>query len=679
MKFGNSVVTIAVIGVILLIIVPLSSFFLDFFLILNITMSLTILLLAVYVKEPLELSAFPSLLLIFTLFRLALNIASTRLILGNGGEAGAVINTFGSFVTQGNMVVGFIIFLIIVIIQFIVITKGAERVAEVSARFTLDAMPGKQMAVDADLNAGIIDENQARERREKIQQSADFYGAMDGASKFVKGDAIVSILVILINSIGGIIIGLTGPGNLTFAQVVEKYALATIGNGLANQIPALLVSTASGILVTTSSSGESMTADLSNQLTSQPVVLMIAAGVLFAINFIPGMPHIPILLLSILFFYLGWRLKGTKEAAETESAAAVPAAPAAADRDKSQNVLSLIQVDPIELEFGYSIFPLVDADQGGDLLDRVVMIRRQIAMETGMIIPSVRLRDNIQLNPGEYTIKIKGSEVARGEIIPEHYMAMNPAGQLDGMEGIPAKEPAFGLPALWIRNEYRDKAEAMGYTVVDPVSVIATHLTEILRTHGYELLGRQDVKTLLDQVRQNAAALVEEVTPKLLSIGEIQKVLVNLLKEGIPIRDLITILETLGDYAGITRDIDMLTEYVRQSLKRTITRKYVQDGVIHVITMDTSLEDAILKSIQHTQHGSYISMDPDHARSILDSCSKEILKVTAQGYEPVILTAPVLRIHLKRFLEQAAPEAIVLSFNEIEQWVQLKAVGIIKN
>lgn len=677
MRFGDTIVTIAIIGVILLIIIPLNSFFLDFFLILNIALSVIILLITMYVNEPLEFSVFPSFLLIITLFRMALNIASTRLILGNDGEAGAVIQTFGSFVTQGNMVVGFIIFLIIVVIQFVVITKGSERVAEVSARFTLDAMPGKQMAIDADLNAGLIDENQARERRQKIQQSADFFGAMDGASKFVKGDAVVGILIILINSIGGIIIGLTGPGDMTIAQIIEKYALATIGNGLASQIPALLVSTASGIIVTRNSSGSNMSSDLSRQLTSQPIVLMLAGGAIFIVNFIPGMPHISMLLLAALLLYLGYLFYRSKQAKET-AAAKEPLAPPSSEADKMQNVLSLLQVDPIELEFGYSIFPLVDVDQGGDLLDRVVMIRRQFASEMGMVIPVVRLRDNIQLNPGEYTVKIKGVEVDRGEIMADHYLAMNPGGQVEGMDGIPTKEPTFGLPAQWIREESRDKAEMMGYTVVDPVSVIATHLTEILKKFCSELLGRQDVQVLLDQVRQTAPTLVEEVTPKLLSLGEIQKVLVNLLKEGIPIRDISTILETLGDYGGVTRDPDMLTEYVRQGLKRTITKKYVQSGTMNVITVDSGLEDTILKGIQHTQHGSYLSLDPEQARNILDTCSQEILKASSHGYEPVILTSPLVRIHLKRFLEQAAPDLTVLSYNEIEQTVQLQGVGMVK-
>jgi flagellar biosynthesis protein FlhA len=676
MRFGDTAVTAAVIGVILLIIVPLNSFFLDIFLVLNISFSVIILLKSMYTKEPLDFSIFPSLLLIITLFRLALNIASTRLILGNGGEAGAVIRTFGNFVTQGNMVVGFIIFLIIVVIQFIVITKGAERVAEVAARFTLDALPGKQMAIDADLNSGLIDEAQARERRKMVQQSADFYGAMDGASKFVKGDAIVGIIIIFINIIGGIIIGMTGSEGLTIQEVIKKYTLATIGDGLSSQIPALLVSTATGIIVTRNSSESNMASDLSSQMTSQPVVLILAAGALFVINFIPGMPHLPILVLTALFGFLGYMLyrsQSDEVAAEAEAPLPPPT-----EADRMQNVLSLLQVDPIELEFGYSIIPLAEAEEGGDLLERVVMLRRQCALDMGIVIPVVRLRDNIQLNPGEYVIKIKGIEVARGEIVADHFLVMNPGGEVEDIDGIQTTEPTFGLPAKWVRAEYRDEADMLGYTVVDPVSVIATHMTEVLRKYSYELLGRQDVQVLIDQIKQKAPALVEEVTPKLLTLGEIQKVLVNLLKENVSIRDLGTILETLGDYGAITRDVDMLTEYARQGLKRTITKQYIRNGSVNVITLDPAIEDIVMKGIQQTQHGSYLSVDPEQARSIVDACSTEVLRVSSLGYEPIVLTSPVVRIHFKRMMEHTVPELVVLSYNEIEQSVEIKGVGMVK-
>jgi len=675
MRFGDVVVTGVILGVILLIIVPLSPFLLDVFLVLNISLSLVILLTTMYTKEPLEFSIFPSLLLIVTLFRLALNIASTRLILSRSGQAGQVIQTFGNFVIQGNLIVGFIIFLIIVIIQFIVITKGAERVAEVAARFTLDAMPGKQMAIDADLNSGLIDEQEAKVRREKIQHSADFYGAMDGASKFVKGDAIVGIIIMLINAVGGILIGITGPVRIPFDQVAEIYTLATIGDGLVSQIPALLVSTATGIIVTRNASEANMGRDLTRQLSAQPLVLMLAGGALFVINLIPGMPHLPILLLSVGFFYLGYVLHQARKRSE-----AVPKTAASDQKEAAEqphSVYSLLQVDPIELDFGYGVIPLADAKQGGDLLERVVGIRKQCAQELGVIIPIVRLRDNLQLNPGEYTIKIKGMEVTRGEILADQYLAMNPGGAVDDVIGIDTTEPAFGLPAKWITPENRDRAEIMGYTVVDPVSVIATHLSEVLKRHSYEFLGRQDLHGMLEHLRQSAPALVEEVTPKLLSLGEIQKVLMNLLREGVPIRDMMTILETLGDYGGVTRDADMLTEYVRQGLKRTITKKFVPEGRLYAITLDAAAEDTLLKGIQHGQQGSYLVLPPEQAQKLMECLSREAARLSAQGMEPVVVTSPVVRIHLRKAVEHLLPELVILSYQEIEGDIQIHGVGMV--
>lgn len=675
MRFGDVVVTGVIIGVILLIIVPLSPFLLDVFLVLNISLSLVILLTTMYTKEPLDFSIFPSLLLIVTLFRLALNIASTRLILGRGGQAGQVIRTFGDFVIQGNLIVGFIIFLIIVIVQFIVITKGAERVAEVAARFTLDAMPGKQMAIDADLNSGIIEEQEAKARREKIQHSADFYGAMDGASKFVKGDAIVGIIIMLINAVGGILIGMTGPSRMPFGQVVEIYTLATIGDGLVSQIPALLVSTATGIIVTRNASEANMGRELTRQLSAQPLVLMMAGGALFVINLIPGMPHLPILLLSGGFFYLGYVLNRTQKSAES-AAETIPSGQKEAG-EQPQSVYALLQVDPIELDFGYGVIPLADAKQGGDLLERVVGIRKQCAQELGVIIPVVRLRDNLQLNLGEYTIKIKGMEVARGEILTEQYLAMNPGGAVDDVLGIDTIEPAFGLPAKWITAENRDRAEILGCTVVDPVSVIATHLSEVLKRHSHEFLGRQDLHGMLEHMRLSAPALVEEVTPKLLSLGEIQKVLMNLLREGVPIRDMTTILETLGDYGGITRDADMLTEYVRQGLKRTITKKFVPEGRLYAITLDAAAEDTLLKGIQLGQQGSYLVLPPDQAQKLMESLSREAARLSAKGMEPVVVTSPVVRIHLRKAVEQMLPDLVILSYQEIEGDIQIHGVGMV--
>jgi len=571
--------------------------------------------------------------------------------------------------------VGFIIFLIIVIIQFIVITKGAERVAEVAARFTLDAMPGKQMAIDADLNSGLIDENEAREHRLKIQRSADFYGAMDGASKFVKGDAIVGIIIIIINCIGGIIIGMTGSSGMAFEEVIQVYTLATVGDGLVSQIPALLVSTATGIIVTRNSSEANMGYDLSKQLTSQPLVMLLAGFALFIINFIPGLPHIPILIISAALIYFGFiMLKTPKKQADETSISKTAATEAS---DKTQTVYSYLQVDPIELEFGYSVIPLADVNQGGDLLERVVAIRKQCAMDLGVVIPVIRLRDDLQLNPGEYSIKIKGIEAARGEIIADHYLAMNPSGETMDMPGIDTTEPTFGLPARWITPDNRDRAEIMGYTVVDPATVIATHLAEVLKKHSYEFIGRQDLHTMLEHVRQSAPALVDEVTPKLLTLGEIQKVLMNLLKEGIPIRDMATILEVLGDYGALTRDTDLLTEYVRQGLKRTISKKFVSSGRIHAITVDPNTEDIILKGIQQSQQGSYLAIPPEQAQTLLGNLSREAMRVSAMGYEPVVVTSPVVRIHLKKLSEHILPDLVVLSFQEIEQNVEIHGVGTV--
>ncbi|MGI6707471.1 MAG: flagellar biosynthesis protein FlhA [Clostridia bacterium] len=675
MKFGDIAIALIVILVILLIIIPLSPPLLDTLLVFNITLSLVILLLTLYIKEPLQFSVFPSMLLLTTLLRLGLNISSTRLILGNNGEAGEVIKTFGHFVIQGNAVVGFIIFLIILVMQFIVITKGAERVAEVAARFTLDAMPGKQMAIDADLNSGLIDETTARARRLDIQREADFYGAMDGASKFVKGDAIVGIIITVINCVGGIIIGMV-QGNMTFDKVLEVYILATVGDGLVSQLPALLISTATGVIVTRAASENNMSRDVTKQLFSQPVVLTISGGVLVAMSLIPELPRLPMWALAGLMLYLGYVLNrsqirqqdmAVEERQETE----------AEQFRKPESVISLLEVDPVEMEFGYSLIPLVDASQGGDFLDRVVMIRRQCALELGMIIPVVRLRDNIQINPNEYIIKIKGEEVARGEVLMDHLLAMDPGTAEGELEGIDTTEPAFGLPAKWIRKELRETAELAGYTIVDPPSVIATHLTEVFKVYGHELLGRQEVQTLIDHVAKSHPSLVEEVVPKILSVGEVQKVLANLLKEGVPIRDMVTILETLGDYGGLTKDPDMLTEYVRQSLKRTITRRFVGENQVRVVTLDPELEQMIMDNVRQSEHGSYLSLDPEKIQDILRNLMAELKKLTGLGLQPIVLSSPVVRIYFKKLTEQLVPDLTVLSYNELEHSVQIQSVGMV--
>jgi flagellar biosynthesis protein FlhA len=675
MKLSDVSIAIAILVIILLIVLPLAPFLLDVLLVINISLSVLIMLVTLYAKSAMQFSTFPSVLLIVTLFRLALNISSTRLILGNNGDAGNVIHTFGSFVIGDNLVVGLVLFLIIIVIQFIVITKGSERVAEVGARFTLDAMPGKQMAIDADLNAGIIDENQARQRRTGIQKEADFYGAMDGASKFVKGDAIVSIIIIAVNIVGGIIIGST-QGNMDFSQVIEVYTRATVGDGLVAQIPALLISTSTGIIVTRAETESTMGRDITTQVFTHPMVLMILGGMLALFSLIPGLPTLTILLLATLFGTLGYmQHRAAARAVRTEEEDVTQAL--AEEKRKPENVMSLLHVDPIELEFGYGILPLVDASQGGDLLDRVVMIRRQCAMELGIIVPVIRLRDNIQLGTNRYVIKIKGVEVSGGEVIADHVMALNAGNATGELTGIETVEPAFGLPAVWIGESEREHAEALGYNTIDPPSVIATHLTEIIKRYGHELIGRQQVQALLDNLRGTQAALVDEVTPKMFTLGEIQKVLANLLKEGISIRDMVTILETLGDYGRLTHDPEMLTEYVRQNLKRSITRQFAADKKIRVVSLDAELEQTILDHVRQSDHGSFVALEPDVLKKIFTSLKRAIGRMADLGRVPVVLTSPMVRRHFKRVTEQMAPDLTVLSFNELEPGVEITSDGVV--
>ncbi|MBU5677433.1 flagellar biosynthesis protein FlhA [Alkaliphilus sp. MSJ-5] len=673
-KYGDIVVTLAIIAIIVIIIIPVPLGALDVLLSFNISLSLLILIKAMYTEEALEFSIFPSLLLITTLFRLALNVTTTRYILSTG-SAGGLIDTFGSFVMQGNAVVGFVIFLIIIIIQFMVITKGSERVSEVAARFTLDAMPGKQMAIDADLNAGLIDDQEARERRKKVQRESDFYGAMDGASKFVKGDSIAGIIITIINIIGGFAIGMLA-GDLSFGEALQKYTILTVGDGLVSQIPALLISTATGIVVTRAASEGNLGNDLIKQLFNNHKIMFIISGVLVVFA-IAGLPRVPFILLALLFLYLGMNLRKAVIKAETE---VVPdkITETVDEKRKPENVIPLLNVDPIELEFGYGIIPLADASQGGDLFDRLVMIRRQCALELGIIVPMFRLRDNIQLEPNHYIIKIKGVEITSGEIMFDHYLAMNP-GMADGeLEGIDTVEPAFGLPAKWINEQEREKAEIFGYTVVDPPSIIATHLTEVVKKHAYELLGRQDVKKLIDNVKESHPALVEELIPAQMSLGEIQKVLYNLLKEGVSIRDMVTILETLADYSNMTRDADMLTEYVRQALSRAITKQFIPNQPAKVITVDQQLEQKIMESIQQTDRGTYIAMDPDLIQSILNNLSYQLQKLINLGEQPIIITAPIVRLYLKRLTEQLTSDLVVLSYNEVDPSVEIESVGMVR-
>jgi len=672
--FKNSI-SIFIIAVILMIIVPLPPFFLDLMFIINIAFAIVILLTTMYVREALEFSVFPSLLLITTLFRLSLNVSSTRLILTNNGHAGAVIATFGSFVLQGNAVVGFIIFLIIVLVQFIVITKGAERVAEVTARFTLDAMPGKQMAIDADLSSGIITEQEAMQRRKGVQRESDFYGAMDGATKFVKGDAIMAIVITFINFVGGVIIGMVQGGD-TFAGVLQTYSIATVGDGLVTQVPALLISTATSMIVTRAASESSLNVDLTKQIRSQPVVLIISGVVILFMVFIPGFPLPQVITLSSLLIFLGISLLRARVSAAAET-----------DKDKEEepvseeeyfrnidNIYELIQIDPIAMEVGYSLIPLVDVD-GGNFIDRVVMFRRQFAQDMGMVVPSVRLRDNGYLNPNEYVIKVKGEEVAKGEILVEYYLALDPGNLTGEVDGIETIEPAYGIPSKWIKKDKKELAEIYGYTVIDPLSVLITHLSEVVKTHAHELLSRQDLNQLLDKIKKDNKLLVEEVVPGIVSPGNLQKILGNLLKEGIPIKDMETILETISDYGSSVKDTEMLTEYVRQALKRTITRKWSEGGQIRVITLSTDVEKLIINSISKNDKGSYLSIDPELMQKLVTQLIEQINKLKGEINIPIILTSPFVRGYFRKLLDQFYPNSVVLSFNEIDNSVQIQALG----
>jgi flagellar biosynthesis protein FlhA len=674
-RISDIFIAAVILLIVLLIILPMPTFLMDVLLITNISISILIMLVTLYAKSAMQFSTFPSVLLIVTLFRLALNISSTRLILGNGGDAGHVIETFGGFVIGDNLVVGLVLFLIIIIIQFIVITKGSERVAEVGARFTLDAMPGKQMAIDADLNAGIIDDATARKRRQDIQREADFYGAMDGASKFVKGDAIVAIIVIVVNIVGGIIIG-TMTGGMAFGDVANIYVRATVGDGLVCQIPALLISTSTGMIVTRAETEHSIGSDITGQLFAQPLVLMVLAGMLTLFSLIPGLPMLPILALAVLFGTLGFLQMRAQSRADEEVPEDVTQA-LAEEKRKPENVMALLQVDPIELEFGYGLLPLVDTSQGGDLLYRVVMIRRQCAVDLGIVVPVIRLRDNIQLGTNRYVIKIKGVEVSGGEVIADHVMALNAGNATGELKGIETIEPAFGLPAVWISEADRERAEAMGYSTIDPPSVIATHLTEIIKRYGHELLGRQQVQALLDNLKSTQAALVDEVVPKMFTLGEVQKVLGNLLKEGISIRDMVTILETLSDYGRLTHDPEMLTEYVRQNLKRSITRQFAADKKLRVVSLDAGLEQLILDNVRQSDHGSYVALEPEHIRKMFASLKHAIEHMTDMGRVPVVLTSPMVRRHFKHVTEQMAPDLTVLSFNELEPGVEITSDGVV--
>ncbi len=677
MKVSDIAVSGLILGIIMVIIIPLPTWMLDALLIMNITISIFIMLSTLFIRDALEFSVLPTLLLITTLFRLSLNLSSTKLILGNGGNAGEVIATFGSFVISGNLVVGVVAFIIIVAIQFVVITKGAERVSEVAARFTLDAMPGKQMAIDADLNTGAIDETMARKRRRDIQREADFYGAMDGASKFVKGDAILSIIITIVNIVGGLIVGVTMNGK-TFAEAIQIYTLATVGDGLVSQLPALLISTSTGIVVTRSASDESFGTDLRDQLLTNPHIMLLCGVILLLLCLVPGFPKPQLILFAVVLLTGGFYLRSRIMDKEKPAPEADAAAQLAEEKRKPENVLGLLQVEQLELEFGYGIVPLVDVNLGGDLLDRVIMIRRQCAIDLGIILPSIRMRDNVRLGTNEYRIMIKGVEAAKGEIMPDHYLAINSDGADETITGIETVEPTFGLPALWITKKQRERAELLGYTTIDPPSVITTHLMEVIKAHSSELLNRQMVQTLVENLAQSQPALVEEVVPKMFSYGEIQKVLTKLLRENIPIKNFSTIIETLADYGNMTKNPEDLTEYCRQNLARVITNRFLGDGGAGIIALDPKLEQLIAEKTKRTESGPVTILEPAQLQGIYKSTKEIMDKLDIQGKHPVVLTAPVIRPRFKKLIEQIAPDLTVLSFAELEQSTELHIEHVVK-
>lgn len=675
MKARDLVVLIGVIGIVLMMVIPLPLWLLDVLLIINIAVALLIILIGMNTQDALQFSIFPSLLLITTLFRLALNVSTTRNILANA-DAGSVVRTFGEFVAGGNIVVGFVVFLILVLVQFIVITKGSERVAEVAARFTLDAMPGKQMSIDADLNAGMINEQQAKERREKISREADFYGAMDGASKFVKGDAIAGIIMLIINILGGLIIGMA-MHDMSLTEAGSLYSILTIGDGLVSQIPALLISTAAGIIVTRAASEGNLAEDLTAQMFSYPKLLYIVAGTIAALGIFTPIHVITTFPIAILLAFAAFRMQQNftrKQAEEVQ----LEEEQQIEEVRSPESVIGLLQVDPIEFEFGYGLIPLADTQQGGDLLDRIILIRRQCALELGVVVPVIRIRDNIQLRPNEYVIKIKGNTVARGDLLLNHYLAMSPGIEDDSITGIDTLEPAFGLPALWIDESTKERAELSGYTVVDPPSVVATHLTEVIKRHAHELLGRQETRALIENVKENYPVLVDDLIPNILSTGDVQKVLVKLLREKISVRDLVTILETLADYGTYTKDTEILTEYVRQALSRQITQQYTTNGdSLKVITVGPTLEKKIAESVQQSDQGSYLALDPTSTQVIYQRINDQVTKLIQAGQQPVVLTSPTIRMYLRQLLERTMQDIPVLSYSELEPSVEIQSMGVV--
>ncbi|WP_282171626.1 flagellar biosynthesis protein FlhA [Cytobacillus firmus] len=675
MQVRDLSVLMSVILIVAMLIIPFPPWLLSVLIIINIALALMVLLTAMNMKEALEFSIFPSLILLMTLFRLGLNVSTTRSILSEG-EAGKVVETFGSFVTGGNVIVGLVVFLILIIIQFIVITKGSERVSEVAARFTLDAMPGKQMSIDADLNAGMISEHEARERREKISRESDFYGSMDGASKFVKGDAIAGIIITLINLLFGVVIGMMQLG-LPFGEAAMKYSTLTVGDGIVSQIPALLISTATGIVVTRAASDGNIGKDITSQLFAYPKMLYVTGGTIILLGLLTPIGLVLTLPIGGLMIFGGYTIAKTPQP-DKEQLLEMEEEIETDEMKSPESVVNLLNVDPIEFEFGYGLIPLADTNQGGDLLDRIVMIRRQLAIELGLVIPVVRIRDNIQLQPNEYRLKIKGNEMARGELLLDHYLAMSPGIDDDSIEGIDMIEPSFGLPAKWITEEMKEQAEIFGYTVVDPPSVVSTHITEVIKSNAHELLGRQETKQLIDHVKESYPILVEEVTPNPLSVGEVQKVLAKLLKENISIRNLPVIFETLADFAKSTSDTDLLTEYARQSLARQITNQFSQQGdSIKVVTLSGRVEKMVAEGVQQTEHGNYLSMDPAVSQNILESIASQVEQLSLMEQTPIVLCSPAVRMYVRQLTERYFPQIPILSYNELEANAEVQSVGVV--
>jgi flagellar biosynthesis protein FlhA len=695
---ADLMMALGVVGIVGMLVIPLPTFLLDIFMSFNIAIGLILVLTSIYIEDSVDFAVFPSLLLVTTLMRLALNVSSTRLILLQGKDFdGEVVQAFGNFVVGGDYVVGLIIFIILVLVQYLVITKGSDRVAEVAARFTLDAMPGKQMAIDADLGAGLIDEGEAKSRREKISKEAEFYGAMDGASKFVKGDTIAGIIITAINIVGGIIIGYFSGKFGSIAEIAETYTLLTVGDGLVSIIPSLLISVAAGVIVTRSSSEEDLGTDIMGQLFSEPKALLIASGVFLAFGMIPGLPKIPFFLISIFLAAVGYLLRAeipVEASADTPGGASPGGAPAPGDGGAApagdaggaeeedagpEDVAALLQVDPLELEIGYALIPMVDPKQGGDLLNRVKMIRRQIAMELGLIVPAIRIRDNMQLPPNNYSVKLYGTEIGGGDLNPDMFLAMDPGTVTERVDGISTVEPAFNLPAIWIEEIQREEAELNGYTVVDASSVVATHLTELVKRFASELLGRQEVKSLVEKIKEQYPAVVEAVVPddSAARLGLVQKILQALLKEGISIRNFPTILEVIADYVEHAKDMDSLVEYVRQGLARQITTEFMVDNVLRVLVIDPSLEQRMADSVQQT-NSIHQGFAPNEAQGIFDSVNQQVEEMLIQGWVPVLVCSPIVRPHFKRMVERVSPQLVVLSYNEVVTDVQIENVGVVQ-